>query len=260
MSAVPNIVQKQVYSTYEHKLRKEVLGGPIPKHIGIIMDGNRRYAREKLDSDIGEGHRCGEKKIEEVMDWCLDMGVKYVTLYAFSSENFKRDKDEVDFLMELAESAFIEMADNQKIHKNRVAIRALGVLKDLPEPVQKAIDYAYERTKDYNNFTISICLAYGGRREIVDAVRKIATKVKAGELAIDDITEDLLSSHLYTGDMPDPDLILRTSGEIRVSNFLLWQLAYSELYFTDVYWPGFRYIDFLRAIRSYQQRGRRYGR
>ncbi len=260
MTAVPNIVQKQVYSTYEHRLRKEVASGPIPQHIGVIMDGNRRYAKENLGSDINEGHRCGEKKIEELMDWCLDIGVKYVTLYAFSSENFKRDQDEVDFLMDLAESSFMEMADNAKIHKNQVAIRALGDLEALPEPVRKAVDYAYERTKDYSNFTISICLAYGGRREIIDAVRKIATKVKAGELEVDDITEELMSSHLYTGDMPDPDLILRTSGEVRVSNFLLWQLAYSELYFTDVYWPGFRYIDFLRAIRSYQQRGRRYGR
>ncbi len=260
MTAVPSIVQKQVYSTYEHKLRKEVLGGPIPNHLGIIMDGNRRYAKENLDADISEGHRRGEKKIEEVMDWCLDLGMKYVTLYAFSSENFKRDKGEVDFLMDLAEHSFYEMADNERIHKNRVAIRALGDLDALPESLREAIEYAHERTKDYDRFTISICLAYGGRREIIDAVRKIASKVQKGELAVDDITEDLLSSHLYTGDMPDPDLILRTSGEVRVSNFLLWQIAYSELYFTDVYWPGFRYIDFLRAIRSYQQRGRRYGR
>ena len=258
--SVPKIVSRRVYSTYERKLRNEVLeGGPIPNHIGIIMDGNRRYARENLDSNIDEGHRLGERKIEEVMDWCLDLGVKYVTLYAFSSENFKRDKDEVDFLMELAEHAFYEMADNAKIHRNRVAIRAIGDLNSLPESVRKAIDYAKEKTSDYSEFTLSICLAYGGRQEIVDAVRQIVNKVQTGELTLDDITEDLLSSHLYTGDMPDPDLILRTSGEVRVSNFLLWQLAYSELYFTDVFWPGFRYIDFMRAIRSYQQRRRRYG-
>lgn len=258
--SVPDIVSKKVYSTYERRLRKEVLeGGPIPKHIGIIMDGNRRYAHENLDSNIDEGHRLGERKIEEVMDWCLELGVKYVTLFAFSSENFKRDKTEVDFLMELAENSFYEMADNPRIHRHRVAVRALGNISSLPEPVRKAIDYATEKTKDYSDFTISICLAYGGRQEIVEAVRQIASKVQSGELSVDDINEDLLSSHLYTGDMPDPDLILRTSGEVRVSNFLLWQLAYSELYFTDVYWPGFRYIDFLRAIRSYQQRRRRYG-
>ena len=258
--SVPNIVSKPIYSSYERKLRKEVReGGAIPKHIGIIMDGNRRYARENLSSDIDEGHRLGEKKIEEVMDWCLELGVKYVTLFAFSSENFKRDKNEVNFLMELAENAFYEMADNAKIHQNRVAIRALGDISSLPESVREAIDYAKEKTKDYHEFTLSICLAYGGRQEIVDAVRQIVSKVQSGELTVEDVCEDLLSSHLYTGDMPDPDLILRTSGEVRVSNFLLWQLAYSELYFTDVFWPGFRYIDFLRAIRSYQQRGRRYG-
>ena len=247
---VPDIVSKQVYSTYEHKLDKAVRSGPIPQHIGIIMDGNRRYAKEFLDSDIDEGHRLGEKKIESVMDWCLDLGVKYVTLYAFSSENFKRDREEVDFL---------EMADNPKIHKNRVAIRAIGKLEALPENVCKAIEYAYEKTKGYSDFTISICLAYGGRQEIVEAVKEIAAKIESGNMSVDEITESVISSHLYTGDMPDPDLILRTSGEIRVSNFLLWQLAYSELYFTDIYWPGFRRIDLLRAIRSYQQRKRRYG-
>lgn len=256
---MPNVVSKQVYNTYEHKLEKEVIGGPIPKHLGIIMDGNRRYAKEKLDSDIDEGHRLGEKKIEEVMDWCLEIGVKYVTLFAFSSENFKRDQEEVDFLMELAEHSFYEMADNEKIQRNRVAIRALGDLSALPDNVRKSIDYAYERTKDFTNFTINICLAYGGRQEIVNAVKKIAIKIDNGDLKVEDINEDLISNHLYTGNLPDPDLILRTSGEIRISNFLLWQLAYSELYFTDVFWPGFRRIDFLRAIRSYQQRVRRYG-
>ena len=241
---VPDIVSKQVYSTYEHKLDKAVRAGHIPQHIGIIMDGNRRYAKEFLDSDIDEGHRLGEKKIESVMDWCLDLGVKYVTLYAFSSENFKRDREEVDFLMDLAESSFLEI---------------IGKIEALPENVRKAIDYAYEKTKDYDQFTISICLAYGGRQEIVEAVKEIAAKIEAGDMAVEEITEKVISSHLYTGDMPDPDLILRTSGEIRVSNFLLWQLAYSELYFTDIYWPGFRRIDLLRAIRSYQQRKRRYG-
>jgi tritrans,polycis-undecaprenyl-diphosphate synthase [geranylgeranyl-diphosphate specific] len=161
--------------------------------------------------------------------------------------------------MDLAESSFLEMADNPKIHKNRVAIRAIGKLEALPENVCKAIKYAYEKTKDYSDFTISICLAYGGRQEIVEAVKEIAAKIESGNMSVDEITESVISSHLYTGDMPDPDLILRTSGEIRVSNFLLWQLAYSELYFTDIYWPGFRRIDLLRAIRSYQQRKRRYG-
>lgn len=260
MSAVPSIVSKQVYDKYERRLLKEVLEGPVPRHVGMIMDGNRRYAKENLDSDIGEGHRLGQNKIEEVMDWCMEIGVRYATLYAFSSENFNRDEEEINFLMDLAEHAFNEMADSPKIHSNKVAIRAIGDLSALPEPVQNAIENAREKTKDYNNFVINVCLAYGGRQEIIDAVRKIAARVKAGEMEPEDITEETISSNLYTGDIPDPDLILRTSGEVRISNFLLWQIAYSELYFTDVYWPGFRHIDFLRAIRSYQQRGRRYGR
>ena len=257
--AVPDIVSKQVYSSYEHKLERLVRRGPIPEHIGIIMDGNRRYAKEFLDSNIDEGHKMGKDKIEDVMNWSLSLGIKYVTLFAFSSENFKRDHEEVEFLMDLAESSFYAMADNPRIHDNRVAIRAIGNLDMLPDNVRKAIDYAYEKTKDYDDFTISICLAYGGRQEIVNAVKEIVGKIQNGELALDDITEDLLSSHMYTSELPDPQLILRTSGEVRISNFLLWQLAYSELYFTDVYWPGFRYIDFLRAIRSYQQRKRRFG-
>lgn len=254
-----DILSKPLYARYERRLDEEVRKGPIPKHIGIIMDGNRRYANEYLNSDISEGHRLGEKKIESVMDWCLDLGVKYITLYAFSSENFKRDQDEVSFLMDMAEASFYQMADNPKIHKHKVAIRAIGDLDALPEAVKKAIDYAYERTKDYTDMVINICLAYGGRQEIIQAVKEIASKIQAGNINLDDITEQLFSEHLYTGNMPDPDLILRTSGEVRVSNFLLWQLAYSELYFTDIYWPGFRHIDFLRAIRSYQQRNRRFG-
>jgi len=224
------------------------------------MDGNRRYAKEFLDEDIDEGHRLGEKKVEDVMDWCLGLGIKYVTVYAFSSENYNRKEDEVDFLMDLAESSFIAMADNPKIHANRVRIRAIGQIDGLPENVRKAIQYADEKTGMYTDFVITVCIAYGGRQEIVSAVREIAKKVKDGEIQPEDIDEDLLSSHMYISDIPDPDLILRTSGVVRVSNFLLWHLAYSELYFTDVYWPGFRRIDLLRAVRTYQQRVRNYGR
>lgn len=224
------------------------------------MDGNRRYAKEYLDDDIDAGHKLGEKKIEELMDWCLDLRIKYVTVYAFSSENFNRGNDEVNFLMDLSENSFYNIADNPRIHENRVHIRALGDVQALPENVRKAIEYAAERTKEYRDFTISVCIAYGGRQEIVAAVKEIARKVRDGEMAVDDISEDTLSTHMYTSDIPDPDLILRTSGEVRVSNFLLWQLAYSELYFTDIYWPGFRRIDLLRAIRTYQQRVRRYGK
>lgn len=259
MTSNSSIIKRQVYSSYEHKLEKEVAEGPVPKHLGIIMDGNRRYAKEFLGDNIDEGHELGEKKIEDVIDWCFDLGIRYVTVFAFSSENFKRDAEEVDFLMDLAENSFLMMADNPKIHANKVRIRAIGQIDKLPENVRKAIAYADERTSSYSDFVVSVCIAYGGRQEIVAAVREIAKKIQNGEIQPDDIDEEMLSLHMYTSDIPDPDLILRTSGEVRVSNFLLWQLAYSELYFTDVYWPGFRRIDLLRAVRTYQQRVRRYG-
>jgi len=256
---MPKILSKTVYSRYKKALAREVLAGPIPKHIAIIMDGNRRYAAEVLDADTNEGHRKGEEKIEEMLWWCLELKIEYVTVYALSTENFKRDKDEIDFIMSLSESALYRMADNKKIHENGVRIRVFGDHATLPESVRVAIKYAEEKTSSYSNFNFNVAMAYGSRQEIVSAVKDIARKVADHELDVEDITEDTLSEHLYTSEIPDPDLILRTSGEVRISNFLLWQLAYSELYFTDVYWPGFRYIDFLRAIRSYQQRVRRYG-
>ncbi len=257
---MPNgFVEKKVYDYYEHDLEKEVRAGPIPKHLAIIMDGNRRYASEFLDDNLGEGHLAGKKKLLEVAEWCISLGIDYVTVYAFSTENFHRKNEEVEFLMELAEESFREMADIPLVQENKIHIQALGSIEDLPESVQDAIQYAEERTGMYKNHVMSVCIAYGGRQEIVDAVQNIARKVKSGEIDPEDITEDMISNNLYSSGIPDPDLVLRTSGEVRISNFLLWQLAYSELYFTDVYWPGFRRIDFLRAIRTYQKRVRRYG-
>ncbi|MDR0309470.1 MAG: di-trans,poly-cis-decaprenylcistransferase [Candidatus Methanoplasma sp.] len=255
----PKILSKTAYSKYRRELTKNVLSGPIPKHIAIIMDGNRRYASEVLESDAKEGHRRGEEKIEEMLWWCLDLKIEYVTVYAFSTENFKRGKEEVDFIMKLSESALYRMADNDKVHENKVRIRVFGDHATLPDSVKDAIRYADEKTSSYSDFHFNVAMAYGSRQEIITAVKDIARKVANKELEVDDISEETFSDHLYTSDIPDPDLILRTSGEVRISNFLLWQLAYSELYFTDIYWPGFRYIDFLRAIRSYQQRVRRYG-
>ena len=256
---LPKALSRTAYSRYERGLTKEVLKGPMPKHMAMIMDGNRRYAAEILDADTKEGHRRGEEKIEEMLEWCLDLNIQYVTVYAFSTENFKRDQDEIDFLMDLAEAALYRMADNKKIHERKVRIRVFGDHSSLPESVKKAKEYAESRTMDYSEFNFNVAMAYGSRQEILSAVKEIARKVASNELEVDEISEEMFSEHLYTSDLPDPDLVLRTSGEVRISNFLLWQLAYSELYFTDVYWPGFRYIDLLRAIRSYQQRIRRYG-
>lgn len=256
---IPSIITNKGYNIYEDQLEQEVITGPMPNHIAIIMDGNRRYAKE-LGLDTREGHIAGKDKIRDVLDWCLKLGVKNLTVYAFSTENFNREESEVNFLMELIEKAMREMADDPKVTEYRVKIQALGEKELLPEALVDAIQYAEEKTKDFGDYTFSMAIAYGGRQEIVSAFRDIAEKVKEGEISVDDINEEMVSQYLYTTGMPDPDLVLRTSGELRISNFLLWQMAYSELYFTDVYWPSFRYIDLLRAIRSYQQRARRYGK
>lgn len=232
---------------------------PIPAHIGIIMDGNRRFA-ESMGEPPVKGHEFGRDTLERVLDWCLEVGVKHLTVYAFSTENFARNPLEVKRLMELFEENFLKMAEDARVHKNRINIRAIGQIDKLPKRVREAIRVAEERTRAYDDYFYTIAVAYGGRQEILDAVRAISVDVKEGRLRPSDIDERLLSKYLYTKHLPDPDLILRTSGEERISNFLLWQMAYSELYFTDVYWPGFRRVDFLRAIRTYQLRQRRHGK
>ena len=232
---------------------------PVPLHIGIIMDGNRRFA-EELGEPAIKGHEYGRDTLERMLDWCLELGVKHLTVYAFSTENFNRNPVEVKRLMELFEENFLKMSNDERVHKNRIHIRAIGQIDKLPKRVRDAIKVAEERTRGYDQYFYTIAVAYGGRQEILDAVRAIAEEVRAGRVRPKDIDEQMLSKHLYTQHLPDPDLILRTSGEERISNFLLWQMAYSELYFTDVYWPGFRFVDFLRAIRTYQMRQRRYGK
>jgi tritrans,polycis-undecaprenyl-diphosphate synthase [geranylgeranyl-diphosphate specific] len=256
---ITRVIANTAYQTYEKRLFKEVMEGEIPEHVAIIMDGNRRFAME-IGLAVHEGHVKGKDKLEEVMEWCQEMGIKVLTVYAFSTENLKRDENEVQYLMKLFEESFLKLADDQRIHKNRIKVTVLGQRELLPEKVIRAIEIAEARTKDYDNYFYNIALAYGSRQEMISAIKRIAGKVKDGELSVDDIDEKTVSSFLYTADFKDPDLVLRTSGEERVSNFLLWQLAYSELYFTDVFWPGFRKVDFLRAIRTYQARQRRFGK
>jgi tritrans,polycis-undecaprenyl-diphosphate synthase [geranylgeranyl-diphosphate specific] len=202
----------------------------------------------------------GKDKLEEVMEWCLDLGIKVLTVYAFSTENLNREQSEVDYLMHIFEENFNKLADDERIHKYGIRLKVLGQRELLPEKVQKAIEFAERKTAPYSSYFYNIAIAYGSRQEIIQAIKGIAQDVKDGRLKVDQIDEDVVTKFLYTADFPDPDLVLRTSGEERVSNFLLWQLAYSELYFTDVYWPGFRKVDFLRAIRSYQMRQRRFGK
>ncbi|MEM3396332.1 MAG: polyprenyl diphosphate synthase [Thermoplasmata archaeon] len=238
---------------------KEVKQYPLPQHIAIIMDGNRRFAKE-LGLDPSEGHKMGRDKLEEVLGWCLDIGIKVLTVYAFSTENFLRSTSEVQLLIKLFEENFRKLGDDERVHKHGIKVRVIGRRDLLPDSLISAIEYAENRTKDYNNYFFNLAVAYGGRQEIIDAIKEIAKEVQAGKITPDEISEELVSSKLYTKDLPDPDLILRTSGEERISNFLLWQMAYSELYFVDVYWPGFRKIDLLRAIRAYQMRQRRFGK
>ena len=177
----------------------------------------------------------------------------------FSTENFSRGEDEVDFLLKLIKDMMYSLGDDDRIHKNRVRVKMIGDRSIIPDDLREAVEYAEEKTKDYDGYHFNVAVAYGGRQEIINAVKSVAQAVKDGKMDVDDITEESLSVNMYTSSDPDPDLVLRTSGELRLSNFLIWQMAYSELYFTDIYWPSFRYIDFLRAIRSYQQRNRRYG-
>lgn len=257
-SDLTRILSDAAYQAYEKRLLQQVKGGPVPKHMAIIMDGNRRFALE-LGLATVEGHEKGRLKLEEVLDWCLEVGIRILTLYAFSTENLRREDGEVQYLMKSFAENFRRAGDDERVHKHGIRIRAFGRRDLLPPEVQEAIAYAEERSKAYTNYRLNLAVAYGGRQEIVDAIKDVVRDAKAGKVDVEDIDESFFSRKLYTADLPDPDLVLRTSGEERISNFLLWQLAYSELYFVDVFWPGFRKIDFLRAIRSFQMRQRRYG-
>jgi len=241
------------------RLRDRVKKGELPQHISIIMDGNRRFAWGK-NLERGVGHAQGKEKLKEVMDWILDLGIPYFTVYALSTENLKeRSEDELEGLYDLYVAGLNEIAEDSRIHENGVKIQAVGRLNMLPNRVIEALKKAESRTADYSEFLFTICLAYGGREEIVDAVRDVAVAHAEGELSVEMIDQQEISSRLYTADLPDPDLVIRTSGEERVSNFLLWQIAYSELHFTDVHWPSFSKVDLYEALESYQKRRRRYG-
>jgi len=250
-----------VYSLYGQWLFKTVSRGPIPNHIGIIMDGNRRWARER-NLVPWEGHWEGADKVEEFLDWCLELKIKTITLYSFSTENFQRDEKEVKELFKLFETMLDKVVESDRIHDNKVRIKAIGRIDSLPDTLRERIRRVEEATKNYDQYYLNIAIAYGGRAEIVDAVKRIAEKVKLGQLEPEDINEQIIEANLYTAHLPkpEPDIIIRTSGESRLSNFLIWQSAYSELFIMDVYWPSFRKIDLMRAIRDYQMRNRRFGR
>ena len=254
------ILLQPLYSIYEWYISKNLEKDKMPRHVAIIMDGNRRYSKLQGNMAAIEGHKRGVDTLENVLEWCIDLGINIVTVYAFSTENFKRSEKEVKDLMQLFVDSFLSISTNKKIHKNEVRLKAVGRLDLFPEDVREAIKDAEKSTENYNKRLINIAMGYDGRVEIVDAFKKIANKVKSGEINPEDIDENMINDNLYTAGLEDPNLVIRTSGEERLSGFLLWQSSYSELYFTDSLWPELRKVDFLRAIRSYTQRQRRFGK
>lgn len=252
-------LSRPIYGYYEGRLEAQVRKGRMPAHVGLILDGNRRWARE-MGFDASVGHRYGFEKLKSVLRWCWQLGIHVVTVYALSVENLQRDPDEVSELMALLSKGFKEVLEDQEIHSNRVRVKAIGRLELLSEDLRQTMASAEDATRGYDSNTIYVAVAYGGRAEILDASKKVVKEVMDGTLRLEDITEDTFSKHLYTAGQPDPDLVIRTSGEERLSGFLLWQSAYSEFCFIDVYWPEMRRIDLLRALRTYQMRKRNFGK
>jgi tritrans,polycis-undecaprenyl-diphosphate synthase [geranylgeranyl-diphosphate specific] len=248
------------YKLYEKWLWYQIKNGAKLEHIAIILDGNRRWASEN-ELNPWLGHTKGAETVEQLLDWCEKLGVKFVTLYTFSTENFRRSPKEIEAIMKIAEEKFRKLLTDARIHRNKVHVKVIGRVNLLPESLQQLIADVEKATENYDKQFLNFAFAYGGRAEIVDAAKTIAEKVKDGELKLEDVDESTFEKYLYTAHMSkqEPDLIVRTSGEERLSGFLLWQSAYSELAFLDVYWPDFRLIDLLRAIRTFQTRKRRHG-
>jgi tritrans,polycis-undecaprenyl-diphosphate synthase [geranylgeranyl-diphosphate specific] len=250
-----------LYSLYERRLGSQILKNSLPNHIAIILDGNRRWAKYNL-MGVGSGHFMGADKAEELLNWIHDLGIKITTLYVLSTENLDRRDEEVDNIYGLLQLKLEGLYKDSRIHRRQMKIKAIGNIKLLPIQLQGILNKLEEETAMYNSMFLNIAVAYGGQEELVDAIKKIALMAKTGELSVEDIDEKVIESCLYTSHLPqpEPDLILRTSGEKRLSGFLIWQSAYSELVFMDVFWPEFRKIDLMRAIRTYQLRIRRFGR
>lgn len=230
--------------------------GNLPKHIAIIMDGNRRWAKSR-GLATRDGHKAGADALENISRFCNEIGIKYLTVYAFSTENWKRSKEEISALMAILRM-YLDSFLKEK-NKQNIRIKVLGDISELSKGLQKSINKAIETTKDNTGLTLNIAFNYGGRPELVRAMKNIAKEIKEGTIDIEDINEDLISNNLYTAGQPDPDLLIRTSHELRTSNFLPWQLVYTEFYFPEKHWPEFGKEDLLEAIRAYQKRNRRFG-
>ena len=259
-----DLALKPVYAFYVTRLEAAVMAHPRPAHVAVIMDGNRRWATAEGFDDPGVGHRNGAEKALELIDWCADLGIREVTLWALSLENLERPEDEVGKITEVAADAIAALADGRRKTKLPIHLRVIGRRDLLPDGLASVVERSASLSRDDGAMSVTIALAYSGRDELLEAFRAtVRDAVEAGtppaELA-DSLTADALAAHLYTRGSSDPDLIIRTSGEVRMSGFLPWQSVYAEYHFAEAYWPAFREIDFLRAIRTYQQRARRFGR
>lgn len=257
------LVQRLLYYLYEKRLFREIKQASVPTHLGLILDGNRRYAMEK-GFEVADGHREGARRLDDVLQWCADLDIRIVTVWVLSPENCQREPEEVSALLKVISDKMDDLSRNHVIVKNKFKVKAFGNLDILPDEVRKSINKCEKATAKHKRRILNIAVGYGGREEIVAAARKALAEKQdsypsASEL-IGSLTVADITNHLYTCGIPDPDLIIRTSGEIRLSGFLLWQSAYSEFYFCDALWPLFRKVDFLRAIRSYQHRDRRFGK
>lgn len=253
-----------VYGLYGRRLEQQLDRAALPRHVGVILDGNRRYARERGLPSVAHGHRAGADKIPEFLDWCWELDIPYVTLWLLSTENLSRDDEEVAGLLDIIVETVQRIATHPSTKQRRLRVTAVGALDLLPQEVRVRLKDACEATADHDGFHLQVAVGYGGRQEITDALRSLLRERAAAGDSLEEVAEHLdaeeIGDHLYTTGLPDPDLIIRTSGELRLSGFLLWQSAHSEFYFCDPYWPEFRRIDFLRALRDYQRRVRRFGR
>jgi tritrans,polycis-undecaprenyl-diphosphate synthase [geranylgeranyl-diphosphate specific] len=249
------------YRLYERKLESQIKQDRLPEHVAIILDGNRRWAKYHFLANKG-AHTIGADKAEQLLTWIYDLRIKITTLYVLSIENLERDKKELNDIFELLGIKLEKLYNDSRIHERKMKIKAIGNIGALPESLKEILFKLEKETNHYDLTFLNIAIAYGGQQELVEAIRKIAYDVEKKELQISDINEHSIDSYLYTSHLPqpEPDLILRTSGEKRLSGFLLWQSAYSELVFMDVFWPEFRKIDLMRAIRTFQRRRRRYGK
>jgi len=253
-----------VYRAYAARLRAEILAHPVPHHVALIMDGNRRWARELGLHGVRDGHSHGADKAIELLDWCSAIGIREVTLWALSLENLERPAEEVAAITEIARETLDALAQRDRVRRMQMSLQVIGRRDLLPERLREAAERGEAETRGRTGLRVTLALGYSGRDELVEAaraaIRSLVAEGTAPEALADALTAERLAAQLYTSGSSDPDLIIRTSGEVRLSGFLPWQSAYSEFYFCDVYWPAFREIDLLRAVRTYQQRARRFGR